>query len=42
MVGKINDAYGPACETFAVMDVAKGEGTLAEIVAFARGAAGHA
>lgn len=42
MVGRINHAYGGACETCAVMNVPKGEGTLAEVMAFARGAAGDA
>lgn len=39
MVARIDHAYGPAFETCAVMDVAKDRGSLAEIVAFARGAA---
>ena len=42
MVDKINRAYGPACDTCALMDVGKGDGTLADIVAFARGAVGPA
>ena len=38
---KLDRAYGPAAEATKVMDVAAGHGTLAEIVAFCRDAAGH-
>lgn len=41
MVGKIDRAYGPTCDAAAVMNVAKDEGTLAEIAAFAREAVGR-
>lgn len=40
MVRKIDRAYGPACDTCALMNVEKGEGTLTEIAAFARAAVG--
>jgi CRISPR system Cascade subunit CasC len=39
---KLDRAYGPAAEATITMDVAAGHGTLAEIVAFCRDAAGHA
>ena len=39
---KLDRAYGPAAEANITMDVAAGRGTLAEIVAFCRDAAGHA
>jgi CRISPR system Cascade subunit CasC len=39
---KLDRAYGPAADATASMDVAAGRGTLAEIVAFCRDAAGHA
>ena len=39
---KLDHAYGPAAEATAIMDVSAGQGTLAEIVAFCRDAAGHA
>jgi hypothetical protein len=38
----LDRAYGPAADATASMDVAAGRGTLAEIVAFCRDAAGHA
>jgi CRISPR system Cascade subunit CasC len=38
---KLDRAYGPAAEETKVMDVSAGRGTLAEIVAFCRDAAGH-
>ena len=38
---KLDHAYGPAAEATAGMNVAAGDGTLAEIVAFCRDAAGH-
>ncbi len=41
MAAKIDRAYGPACDAAVVMNVAKGAGALAEVVAFARGALGH-
>lgn len=41
MVGKIDRAYGPACDAAAIMNVAKGEGTLAELATFAREAVGR-
>jgi len=39
---KLDRAYGPAAEATAAMDVSAERGTLAEIVAFCRDAAGHA
>jgi hypothetical protein len=39
---KLDRAYGPAAEANITMDVAARRGTLAEIVAFCRDAAGHA
>jgi CRISPR system Cascade subunit CasC len=39
---KLDCAYGPAAEKTAIMNVAAGCGSLAEIVAFCRDAAGHA
>jgi CRISPR system Cascade subunit CasC len=39
---KLDQAYGPAADAAATMDVAEGNGALAEIVAFCRDAAGHA
>ena len=39
---KLDHAYGPAAEATAIMDVSAGQGTLAEIIAFCRDAAGHA
>ncbi|MGH7046610.1 MAG: type I-E CRISPR-associated protein Cas7/Cse4/CasC [Stellaceae bacterium] len=38
---KLDRAYGPAAEATAILDVAGGRGTLAEIVEFCRDAAGH-
>jgi CRISPR system Cascade subunit CasC len=38
MAAKIDRAYGPACAAQTVMDVARGQGTLAEVIAFARAA----
>lgn len=38
MAAKLDRAYGPAAEAVAVLDVAKGQGTLAEIAAFAAAA----
>jgi CRISPR system Cascade subunit CasC len=38
MAAKLDRAYGPAADAVAVMDVAKGQGSLAEIAAFAAGA----
>ena len=35
MAGQLDRAYGPAAAAMAVMDVAKGQGSLAEIAAFA-------
>lgn len=35
MADKIDQAYGACCDDFAVMDVAEGQGTLAEIAGFA-------
>jgi len=42
MAAKLDRAYGPAAEAVVVMDVAKGQGSLAEIAAFARGAVADA
>lgn len=42
MAEKIDRAYGAACETSTVMNVATGDGTLADVMAFARSAAGDA
>ncbi len=42
VAAQIDRAYGPACDDFALLNVAAGQGTLAEIVAFAAGSAGHA
>jgi CRISPR system Cascade subunit CasC len=39
---KLDHAYGPAAEASITMNVAEGRGTLAEIVAFCRDAAGRA
>jgi CRISPR system Cascade subunit CasC len=39
---KLDRAYGPAAAATAVMDVSADRGTLAEIIAFCRDAAGHA
>lgn len=38
MAARLDRAYGPAAEAVAVMDVAKGQGSLAEIAAFAAAA----
>jgi hypothetical protein len=38
LVITLDRAYGPAAEAIAIMDVAAGRGTLAEIVAFCRDA----
>lgn len=38
---KLDRAYGPSAEASATLNVAEGHGTLAEIVAFCRDAAGH-
>lgn len=38
----LDHAYGAAAEATAMMNVAAGQGTLAEIIAFCRDAAGHA
>jgi len=39
---KLDHAYGPAAEATTTIDVAAGQGTLAEIVGFCRDAAAHA
>jgi CRISPR system Cascade subunit CasC len=39
---KLDRAYGPAAEATSVMDVSAGQGTLGEVIAFCRDAAGHA
>ncbi len=39
MADKIDRAYGPACEAASVLNVSEGQGTLAEIAAFAAAAA---
>jgi CRISPR system Cascade subunit CasC len=38
---KLDHAHGPAAEAAATVNVATGQGTLAEIIAFCRDAAGH-
>lgn len=42
MAARIDRAYGDSCDAFAVMDVGEGQGTLAEIAAFAAAAAERA
>lgn len=39
MAGKLEYAYGPACDAVTVMNVPEGQGTMAEIAAFAAAAA---
>lgn len=39
MAGKLDHAYGPACDAALVLNVPEGQGTLAEVAAFAAAAA---